>query len=176
MGMKLSGKKTLRLSWLPLNRWYYKVGERKAECLFKKLSKGEEAMNTPPDNYSNSKPAVAIGHVELLVTNVKQGVDFFMKLGIRHIHQDPDFAVLELRGGTHLVLEEPEPGVTIPEGHTPPFDLMVDDLQAAHRKCEIVGMKPSEIQTGRIHDNFYLDGPNGYKIRITSSHTSGRPV
>ena len=133
-------------------------------------------MNKHTDNFSNTKPAVAIGHVDLLVTNVAQAVGFFMQLGMRHIHQNPDFAVLELRGGTHLVLEEPEKGDTISQGQTPPFDLMVEDLHSAHQECEKLGMKPSAIESGRIHSNFYLNGPDGYQIRMTSSHTSGRPV
>ncbi len=93
-------------------------------------------MNKHTDNFSNTKPAVAIGHVDLIVTNVAQAVEFFMQLGMRHIHQDPDFAVLELRGGTHLVLEEPENGVNVPQGQTPPFDLMVEDITSAHQDCE----------------------------------------
>lgn len=127
---------------------------------------------TQPD----SKPGVAIGHVELLVTNVPQAVDYFVQLGMRHIHHDQEFAVLELRGGTHLVLENPEKGAIVAPGQTPPFDLMVDDIQQARQHSMELGLKPSEIETGRIHDNFYLKGPDEYKIRVTSSHTSGRPV
>ena len=82
-------------------------------------------MKTNTKNTTDSRPPVAVGHVDLLVTNVEQAVDYFVKLGMRHIHHDPDFAVLELRGGTHLVLETPENGVTIASGQTPPFDLMV---------------------------------------------------
>ncbi len=133
-------------------------------------------MSTPRQNHSDTRPAVAVGHVDLLVTNVEQAVDYFVKLGMRHIHHDPDFAVLELRGGTHLVLETPENGVTIASGQTPPFDLMVDDLPGTRQRCVELGMSPSEVETGRIHSNFYLTGPDGYKIRVTSSHTSGRPV
>ncbi len=121
-------------------------------------------------------PAVAVGHVDLLVTDVPHAVEYFMQLGMRHIHHDHEFAVLELRGGTHLVLENPESGATIQSGQTPPFDLMVEDLQLAHGNCVDFGMDPSDIETGRIHENFYLNGPDGYRIRVTSSHTSGRPV
>ncbi len=133
-------------------------------------------MNTLNKQEPDSRPGVAIGHVDLLVTNVPQAVDYFVQLGMRPIHHDQDFAVLELRGGTHLVLENPEPGEAVAFGQTPPFDLMVENIQAAHQRSEELGMKPSEIETGRIHDNFYLEGPDGYKIRVTSSHTSNRPV
>lgn len=125
---------------------------------------------------SQSPPAVAVGHVDLVVTDVPHAVEYFVQLGMRYIHHDKEFAVLELRGGTHLVLETPENGATVQQGQTPPFDLMVDDLQTARQTCVDLGMNPSDIDTGRIHDNFYLNGPDGYHIRVTSSHTSGRPV
>src|SRR6266853_5195368 len=60
---------------------------------------------------SDPRPAIAIGYVQLPVVNVAMTTDFFVKLGIRTIVTQEDFAVLELRGGTHLVLrpwEEPE--------------------------------------------------------------------
>ena len=135
-----------------------------------------QAMTTPNMNPSDPRPQVAVGHIDLLVTDVEQAVDYFVKLGMRHIHHDPEFAVLELRGGTHLVLENPEKGVTISPGEIPPFDLMVDDLPGTRQRCMDLGMNPSDIETGRIHNNFYLTGPDGYRIRVTSSHTSGRPV
>lgn len=133
-------------------------------------------MNTSTKEILDPRPGVAIGHVDLLITDVPQAVNYFVQLGMRPIHHDHEFAVLELRGGTHLVLENPEPGNTVAFGQTPPFDLMVDDIQAEHQRSEELGMNPSEIETGRIHDNFYLEGPDGYKLRVTSSHTSNRPV
>ena len=122
------------------------------------------------------RPGVAIGHVDLTVTDVPSAVEYFVQLGMRPIHHDHEFAVLELRGGTHLVLETPEDNRSIQPGQTPPFDLMVDDLPLVHRQSIDRGWKPSPIETGRIHDNFYLEGPDGYTLRVTSSHASGRPV
>lgn len=122
------------------------------------------------------RPTIAVGHVDLQVTNVPHAVEYFVRLGMRHIHHDNEFAVLELRGGTHLVLETPEDGGTVQPGQTPAFDLMVDDLQATHESCTELGMDPTVIEAGRVHSNFYLNGPDGYRIRVTSSHTSGRPV
>lgn len=133
-------------------------------------------MNTTRREQSDNRPVVAIGHVELVVSHVPQAVEYFIELGMRHIHHDDDFAVLELRGGTHLVLETPEGRSPVEPGQTPPFDLMVDDLQRVHQHCVDLGWNPSDIETGRIHDNFYLKGPDGYNIRVTSSHTSNRSV
>ena len=133
-------------------------------------------MKAATTHKPEKRPGVAIGHVDLLVTNVPQAVEYFVHLGMRHIHHDHDFAVLELRGGTHLVLETPENGDTIEPNQTPNFDLMVDDIKETRQRCVDLGMAPSDIETGRIHDNFYLKGPDEYRIRVTSSHTSGRPV
>ncbi len=133
-------------------------------------------MQTKIRNNSDSRPPVAIGHVELFVTNVEQAVDYFVNLGMRHIHHDDDFVVLELRGGTHLVLETPENGVPISPEQTPPFDFIVDDLTGTRKRYVELGMNPSDIESVRIHSNFYLTGPDGYRIRVTSSHTSGKTV
>ena len=48
---------------------------------------------------------------------------------------DGDAIVLELRGGTHLVLT---PGEQLASGPAY-FDLMVDDLDAAHEECKALG-------------------------------------
>lgn len=133
-------------------------------------------MNEAQSEKLDKRPGVAIGHVDLVVTDVPYAVDYFVQLGMRPIHHDHEFAVLELRGGTHLVLETPEGNTSIEPGQTPPFDLMVDDLQRVHHHCGDLGWNPSNIETGRIHDNFYLQGPDGYRIRLTSSHASDRPV
>jgi len=82
--------------------------------------------------------------------------------------------VLELRGGTHVVVRQaeqpPEPGTRAP------FDLMVDDVDATHRDYAEKGLSPSPIRRGRIHDAFEVAGPAGWVFTINSSHASGRPV
>ncbi len=122
----------------------------------------------------NERPPVAIGHVRHAATNVAETCDYLVKLGLRHIHQTDDFAVLELRGGTHLVLtgaEEP-----ISEGSRASFDLIVDDIEAARKEYDALGLSPSEIQVGRIHSSFTLQDPSGYAITINSTHAGDRPV
>ena len=120
------------------------------------------------------RPRVAIGHVSLRVTDVPQASAYFVSLGMRMIHQTPTFCVLELRGGTHLVLrvaEEP-----IPSRTKAPFDLMVDDVLATRRQYDEAGFKPSEIETGTVHRWFTVLGPDEYEITITSSHAGKRAV
>ena len=87
---------------------------------------------------------------------------------MRMIHQTPTFCVLELRGGTHLVLRVAED--PIPSRTKAPFDLMVDDVLATRRQYDEAGFKPSEIETGTVHRWFTVLGPDEYEITITSSH------
>ncbi|MCH8074484.1 MAG: VOC family protein [SAR324 cluster bacterium] len=126
--------------------------------------------NAPKDN----RPPVAIGHVSLRVSEVAESTDFLVKLGLRSIHQSGKFAVLELRGGTHLVLRPTEENIA--PGTPSPFDLMVDDVEAARKKYSAAGMEPSAIEKGKIHQWFTLIDPSGYEITVTSSHVGGRVV
>ncbi len=88
---------------------------------------------------------------------------------MREVERNPHVAVLELRGGTHLVLV---PG-TVPADPDAPFDLMVDDLEAAHRQWEAAGLDPSPIERGPIHATFTVHDPDGYRVAIRSSHVVG---
>jgi hypothetical protein len=85
-----------------------------------------------------------------------------------------ELAVLELRGGTHVVVRQAEQPPA--PGTRAPFDLMVDDVDAAHRDYAGKGLSPSPIRRGRIHDAFDLAGPDGWAFTVNSSHASGRPI
>ena len=122
----------------------------------------------------DQKPPVAVGHVRLPATDVAAAARWLETVGLRPIFQDTDLAVLEFRGGTHVVVRRPEqPPVA---GTTAPFDLMVDDIETARRDYAAKGLGPSEISRGRIHDSFHLVGPDGHDFTVTSSHAGGRAV
>ena len=123
---------------------------------------------------NDPRPVIAIGHVRLLVGNVAKTTDFFVKLGIRTIVEQADFAVLEWRGGTHLAAvrtwEEPE-------GGSVPFDIMVDDIDALpHVRIKGHGMEVTDISRGRIHDHFEVQTPDRRALTISSSHAGDRVV
>ncbi len=122
----------------------------------------------------DKRPPVAVGHVCLPVKNVLTTSAFLQELGLRKIFEKDTFAVLELRGGTHLTLEKSR-SRTKP-GTQAPFDFMVDDVAKARSKYAKMGMKPTRIKSGTIHSLFFVPGPDGWSFKITSSHTSGRPV
>ena len=102
------------------------------------------------------------------VSDPPRAHDYYVGLGMRSVLRGDDFAITELRGGTHLVLEagEVEPGDA-------PFDLMVEDLPATHTRFRDAGLDVSDIITGDIHDVFVLADPDGKRIVVFSSHVIG---
>ena len=122
---------------------------------------------------TDQRPPVAIGHVRLGVSDVGAAARWLETVGLRPIVTREELAVLELRGGTHVVVrqaEAPAPGAVAP------FDLMVDEIDAAHRDYAEKGLAPSPISRGRIHDSFTVAGPDGWAFTVNSSHASGKPI
>jgi catechol 2,3-dioxygenase-like lactoylglutathione lyase family enzyme len=105
----------------------------------------------------------------LSVSDLDRSAAFWRGLGMREIERNPHVVVLELRGGTHLVLV---PGTT-PEAADAPFDLMVDDLDATHAEWSADGLEPSGIERGTIHASFTVRDPDGYRVTVNSSHVVG---
>jgi len=105
----------------------------------------------------DQRPPVAVGHVRFNVSDVGAAARWLETVGLRPIVTRDELAVLELRGGTHVVVRQveqpPAPGAGAP------FDLMVDDVDAAHRDYAEKGLSPSPVRRGRIHDSFELADP-----------------
>ena len=120
------------------------------------------------------RPPVAVGHVRITVSDVGGAARWLETAGLRPIVTRDDLAVLELRGGTHVVVRPPEQPPA--PGTIAPFDLMVDDVDAAHRDYTAKGLSPGEIKRGRIHDSFELPGPDNWTFTVNSSHASGKPI
>ena len=76
---------------------------------------------------------------------------------MREVGRDEHVVVLELRGGTHMVIV---PGTVTAPGPAP-FDLMVDDLVATRSQWETMGLAPSAIAHADIHDSFMVTDPDG---------------
>src|SRR5215469_7634236 len=100
----------------------------------------------------DQKPPVAVGHVRLPATDVAAAARWLETVVFRRPEQPPVV------------------------GTTAPFDLMVDDIEAARRDYAAKGLGPSEISRGRIHDSFHLVGRDGHHFTVTSSHAGGRAV
>lgn len=127
-----------------------------------------------PDPRPDERPAVWVGHVVLKARDLARATDYWEKVGMRLLVSGREVSVLELRGGTHLVLlpsDEP-----LAEGAPAPFDVMVEDLDAAWKRYGELDFAPSEIERGKIHDSFTMRDPTGYLVTVNSSHVSDKPV
>jgi catechol 2,3-dioxygenase-like lactoylglutathione lyase family enzyme len=116
---------------------------------------------------------VWVGHVVLETDRLEETEQFMRQIGMRSIVKRPEVAVLELRGGTHLVLIA-KPEITAGEA---PFDLMVEDLRATHEYFVSLGLEPTAIERATPeHERFLLREPAGHVITFFSNHVSGQPV
>jgi hypothetical protein len=116
-----------------------------------------------------SRPPVWIGHAVLTVGDLSLSAEFWRTVGLREIERNDHVAVLELRGGTHLVLVPGTPEHDVDA----PFDLMVEDLEATHTTWTHLGLDVSAIERGPIHSVFVLRDPDGHRVMVNSSHVVG---
>lgn len=105
---------------------------------------------------------------------MEESAHFMRTIGMRPVFEGPEVSVYELRGGTHLILMLKS---KIVAGDAP-FDLMVDDLRAAHQRFTSLGLVPSPIEARPTidHEVFTIREPAGHVITFFSSHVSGKPV
>ena len=116
----------------------------------------------------DERPPIWIGHAFLTVSDLEKSADFWVSIGMREIERNNEVAVLELRGGTHLLLL---PGTAAPAEAR--FDLMVEDIAAAHARWSEQGFPVSAIERGRNHESFWLSDPDGNRVLVNSSHVMG---
>jgi catechol 2,3-dioxygenase-like lactoylglutathione lyase family enzyme len=83
------------------------------------------------------RPPVAIGHVSIAVRDVATTARWFAALGLREIAEGADYAVLELRGGTHLIVERT--ARRIRPGNEFPLRPQYDDIDEARHRCRRLG-------------------------------------
>jgi catechol 2,3-dioxygenase-like lactoylglutathione lyase family enzyme len=125
---------------------------------------------------SDLRPPVAIGHVRLHCKDLEAARMFYLALGMRLCMSFPGVHVLELRGGTHLLLvQSPDEMMEILD---PTFDLIVDDINAFREHLSTLGIAGTDITFHQLigHHRFFVTDPDGRRIAIHSSHTEGRSV
>jgi len=105
---------------------------------------------------------------------MEESARFMQTIGMRPFFLGPQVSVLELRGGTHLILMLKN---NVAAGNAP-FDLMVDDIHATHARFTSLGLSPSAIEARPAidHEVFTVREPAGHVITFFSSHVSGKPV
>lgn len=117
-------------------------------------------MSTDP------RPRFSICHVQLTAADPKRLGDFYAAVGMRLVAQMERMSILELRGGTHLVIFGGEAGVS-------KLDLMVDDLDDIHELLNQMAANPGPIIPGSPYDTFTVNDPEGNVVLIESSHVTG---
>jgi len=138
-------------------------------------------------------PAVALGHFVMKVQNVDASYRFYVGLGLRGLETYPGMAIVELRGGTHLLLFEKGNAQSSAllngrNGQRPEFTSERMDLMIAGRARSALeryrahladrGYSPSAIADGTLygHHYFSMQDPDGNGITFYTSHSSDRPV
>jgi hypothetical protein len=120
------------------------------------------------------RPAVGVAHVVLNTDRMEESARFMRLIGMRPIFDGPQVSVYEMRGGTHLILMHKE--AVSPRDAS--FDLMVDDVHAAHQRFSLLGLCPSPIEARPAidHQIFTIREPAGHTITVFSSHASSKPL
>ena len=129
-------------------------------------------MNRDDNNEADPRPPVWVGHVAMYSACVAESSEFMQQIGMRLVFAGDGVAVLEMRGGTHLVVTSDSESELIKGS----FDLMVEDLDDRHKQYTELGFSPGEIERGQIHDSFELRDPGGTTITFNSSHVGDLPV
>jgi catechol-2,3-dioxygenase len=132
-------------------------------------------------------PELAVAHLVFKVADLKSSCQFYSNLGIPPFAIDEKVAIIELRGGTHLVLLEVDQlaGEGIAESSTgqfherfaEQFDLMIKGKglkELEQYRLELIGrgIAAGEIpdETFYGHHLFCVKDPDGNGITIYTSH------
>ena len=115
---------------------------------------------------STQRPDIWVGHVDMRTARLKESNAFMEQAGLRPIIQNSEVAVLEFRGGTHIVLFQDDNA----EAADARFDFMVEDLDATYARFQDLGLPVSEIKTSRVHRSFVVTEPGGNRIVVNSTH------
>lgn len=114
----------------------------------------------------DDRPRFAIGHVSMTAGDATALAAFYTGLGMRLVVNMDRMSILELRGGTHLVLRQGPSG----QGS---LDLVVDDIDGTHDDFQTAGAAVTPILRGNPHDRFSATDPEGNMLTINSNHAMG---
>ena len=120
----------------------------------------------------DERPDIWVGHVSLGTTDLEGSKKFLEDIGLRHEFETESMVIKELRGGTHIIMQEKD----ALEDTDAYFDFMVEDVDQAWEKMNGLGYDVSEISRGKIHDTFVVTEPGGNRIRVNSSHVRDHSI
>ena len=130
------------------------------------MLKTKTDINSPLDAERDDRPRFGIGHVSMAVDDIDLLADFYEKVGMRLVVNMGRIAILELRGGTHIVLAPGDPGSTT-------LDLIVDDIDGTRAILDAPGAAPGPLRRGTPHDRFIATDPEGNRLVVNSNHANG---
>ncbi|MGI9605350.1 MAG: VOC family protein [Acidimicrobiales bacterium] len=123
-----------------------------------------------PDSVSepgeDRRPRFGIGHTAITAADIDTMTDFYTTIGMRLVVNMGRMSIVELRGGTHLIIQSGEAGVAS-------LDLIVDDIDETRAVLETEGAAPGVIQRGNPHDRFIATDPEGNTLVVNSNHAIG---
>jgi catechol 2,3-dioxygenase-like lactoylglutathione lyase family enzyme len=137
---------------------------------------------------STDLPAAALGHFIMKVNDIDISYRFYTNLGLRPFGIFPDLAIVELRGGTHILLfnKNDELPSTLSSSQlgqrgasfNERLDLMIggksrNDLELYRAALMARGLSVDAIAQDQFfgHDYFQLVDPDGNGITVYTSHT-----
>jgi catechol 2,3-dioxygenase-like lactoylglutathione lyase family enzyme len=130
-------------------------------------------------------PELAVAHLVFKVADLKSSCHFYSNLGLPPfaIIEDENVAIVELRGGTHLLLLEGEADMAesatgqFHQRLAEHFDLMIegkglDELKKYRSELISRGIAAGEIPDEMFfgHHLFSIKDPDGHGITIYTSH------
>jgi len=136
---------------------------------------------------NNILPAAALGHFVMKVSDVDISYQFYTKLGLRPFGIFPDLAIIELRGGTHILLfnKNGDLPASLISSHlgqrgdrfNEQLDLMIDgksrkDLEIYRTTLLENGLSVDEISQDQLFGHYYFQfsDPDGNGITVYTSH------
>jgi len=142
---------------------------------------------------SNNSPTASFGHFVMKVNDIATSYQFYTELGLRPFGIFPDLAIIELRGGTHILLfsKNDELPFSINSSHlgqrgsfsNEQLDLMIEgksrnDLDLYRTTLIEKGLSVDEIAQDQFfgHDYFQLADPDGNGITVYTSHAGDLSV
>ncbi len=119
------------------------------------------------DTGTDVRPRFGIGHVILTARDVAALTDFYVQIGMRLVVNMGRAAIVELRGGTHLVIRSGD------DASAAALDLIVDDIDETRRVLAAAGAQTGPITRGSPHDQFVATDPEGNTLIVNSNHAIG---